>query len=394
MKRLFLPLLLAAMLMLGAGGCWSNTGEPREIAPSPPDTATHQLKNIFRVSRLSDSVTLSRVTDIQFLSGGNLVIDHAANSGRLLELDPSGNLLHIIGGAGREEGRFADISRFVVTPDDSMHVFEEQLTRQQVFARDTSGWRHKRTLDAERNLSDLFIADYPLAIYPSADQGYRAIFENEFFYSDTTHRFYRFIAETDVDLGYAGDRRLMRPVQDAVVTRTGSDLSVDWSTRFHAAFYRYRPTTGDVLYVTNTSPKIRLLGWDGGVRVSGLLPHEEVPLNRQAVQAYLDRISDTYPEERKQRIRARYLDHEPYFQQLFLDGNRIWVRLSRSDPEAPEWLVTDLEGNIHTAFRHPDNFEALGVHNGRLYGIQTIDEEPYLAAFEPAPAKPRRTAQR
>lgn len=388
-------ILVAAPLLMVTGGCTpGQDGGDRIAADAPPDSASHELRNVFRVSRLTDSVSITRVTDIQFLSGGNLVIDHAETSRRLLELDPAGQLIRQIGGAGRGEGQFTEISRFVVTPDDSLHVYDDRLTRRQVFARDASGWWHVRTSDAERNLSDLFIADHPLSVYPAPGVGYRTLFENEFFYSDTTHRFYRFLSETGYGLNYTGSRQLMRPVQDAVVTRTGQDLKVDWSARFRAAWYCYRPATGEVLYISNTSPDIRLLDWDGGERVTGRLPHEKVPMNRQAVQGYLDRVSGSYPEERMDRIRSRYLEHEPLFRHIFLDGDRIWVRLTRSDAGAPQWMVTDLGGTVLAAFRQPPDFEAMAVRNGRLYGIQRVDEEPHLAAFELEPAAPGVFAQR
>ncbi len=228
------------------------------------------------------------------------------------------------------------------------------------------------TPDSDREL----IPDYPLELHPSESHAYRAVIQNDISFNDTTSRFYRFIAGVDHNLRLAGEVNLLRLSQDAAVYRNGPGISTDWDDDYRRGFYFYRPESGDVIYVTNTSNEIRRLTPEGESRLIGHLPFEHRPNDLSDLS-----ISDSYDPERVDLIRSKFLDIQPYYLDAFRDDNRLWVHFSRSDSTAPDWAVTGLDGEIQAFFHGPESFRPLAVDGGRLYGELTVDEVDYLTAF-------------
>lgn len=377
MIRTFLTTLSTLLLLTACSGDRSTT-----TSPEFPDRATHVLQPVFRTAEPDTGIFIDGVRMLRFLSDGSLLFKNGYGATRLLHMSPDGSLRHIIGRAGRGPGEFRHITGVSVTPGDSIFVYDRRNARQQVFARMPGGeWDLARAEPFAPDSDRKLIPEYPLELYPSERHAYLALMQNDISFNDTTSRFYRFIAGVDRNLRLDGGITLLRLAQDAAVYREGAGVSADWDDDYRRGFYFYRPETGDVVYLTNTSNEIRRLTPEGESRVSGRLPFEHRPNDLSEIRTWTENVSDSYPPERVERIRSRFLDIQPYYLDAFLDGDRLWVHSSRSDSTAPDWAVAGLDGELQAFFHGPESFHPLAVNGGRLYGELTVDEVDYLAAF-------------
>lgn len=375
--RVLLICLTAALLLSACGG---NTGS--DLQPEFPAAATHELKNVFRVSEPDSGLFLNSVQQMRFLSDGNFLFRNGYSATRLLEMSPDGSFQGFLGRQGRGPGEFIHLTGVVTDPWDSVYVYDRRNGRQQVFSRrDAGGWQLARVDPFKPDLSRELIPDYPMELFPSDEHAYLGLFRNNISFDDTTTRFYEFVAGVDQNLELTGEIQMLRLAQDAAVYREGAGVSTDWDDEYRRGFYLFRPETSEVVYVTNTSNEIRILRPDGEHRTAGYLPYERRANDLGEINRRLRTLSDTYDAERVERIRDKYLETEPYYLNMYLDGDRLWIRFSRSDSTAPDWAVTGLDGQVQALFRSPVNFQPLAADRGRLYGVQTLEEVPHLAAF-------------
>lgn len=376
MRILFI--CLAAALLISA--CGGDAGS--DLQPEFPAEATHELQNVFRVSEPDSGLFLNSVQLMRFLSDGNFLFRNGYSATRLLEMSPDGKFQGFLGRQGRGPGEFIHLTGVVTDPWDSVYVYDRRNGRQQVFSRrEAGGWQLARVEPFKPDLSRELIPDYPKQLFPSEEHAYLGHFRNDISFDDTTNRFYEFVAGVDQNLELSGEIRMLRLAQDAAVYRDGPGVSTDWSDEYRRGFYFYRPESGEAVYVTNTSNEIRILRPDGESRTAGHLPYEHRANELSEINRRLRSLSDTYEAERVERIREKYLETEPYYHDMYLDGDRLWVRFSRSDSTTPDWAVAGLDGQVQAMFHSPENFQPLAVDRGQLYGVQTLEEVPHLTAF-------------
>ncbi|MEX1120647.1 MAG: hypothetical protein WED82_00840 [Balneolales bacterium] len=351
-------------------------------APEMPGNVTHDLTKVFQIEELEENLFLNYIRQLEFLSNGNIMI--LGEPKQLIEINTQGELLSIIGREGRGPGEFSTINRFVITPDDTLHVFDSANARHQIFARNSDEqWILARGKITETQADQKLIIDFPVHVYESDDHAYRALMKNRVGFSDTTTMYHNFIMEADHNLKPSRPVSFLKPVQDAAVYRSNVSVATDSNFRFRRAFYLYNSAKREIIYIKNTSNKITVIDDKGTERNAGHLPFEHYSLNKEIVDDYINSYSNFgYESDRIQLIRSKFLDREPYYVNIFLDESQLWVQLSRKDKAAPDWVITSLTGDIQAVFKGPEDFRPIAVHNGRLYGAKTVDYVHYLTSFE------------
>lgn len=349
-----------------------------------PSTITHELQEVFRIVDEPWGIFFhNTVRQVEFLSNGNLIIRGGRSLNNVLEINQDGELVSTIGQEGKGPGEFASIDRILVTPGDSLYIYDESLARHQLFVKIDGDWQLNRALSLERQSDQAFNIDYPLKIFktPSDNDDYRALMTNFISSSDTTNSFYYYVTDVDKDLVQIGDIELLKFVQDAAVFRASWGASADWDDRFRRTFYLFNRQGSEPIYINNWSNEIWTIDQNGNEQLVGKLPFEHFPID-ESVNEYIERIADVYESDRVQLIESKFLDYEPYYRNIYLDNDKLWVRFARENETDPEWAVSTISGEIEAIFKNPENFDPLTVFNGRLYGIQQINDVPNLVSFE------------
>lgn len=350
-----------------------------------PSTITHELQEVFRI--VDDPAGIyfhNAVSQIEFLSNGNLIIRGGRNMKNVLEVSPNGELVATIGREGQGPGEFESINRILVTPGDSLFIYDSSLARQQLVVKTDGNWQLTRALPVERPSSEEFISQYPLKVFQSLPDGngYRALITNNIGISDTTESFYYYLTDVDKDLVQTGSMDFLKFVQDAAVYRLPFGVMADWDDRYKRTFYLFNQHNNQLITINNWSNEIWLQDQNGDEQMTGLLPFEHFPID-ESVNENIERITEFgYRAERIQLIESKYLDHEPYFQSIYLDRDKLWIRFAREDKSDPEWAISTTSGEIEAVFHNPENFDPLTVHNGRLYGLQQVNDIPNLVSLE------------
>ena len=349
-----------------------------------PSVITHELQEVVRIVDEPWGIFFNNtVRQIEFLSNGNLIIRGGRSLNNVLEISQDGELVSTIGQEGKGPGEFVSIDRILVTPGDSLYIYDESLARHQLFVKIDGDWQLNRALPFERQSDQAFNIEYPLKIYktPSDNDSYRALMTNFISSSDTTNSFYYYVTDVDKDLVQVGDVELLKFVQDAAVFRASWGVATDWDNRFQRAFYLFNSQGAEPVYVSNWTNEIWAIDQNGSKQLAGRLPFEHFPTD-ESVNEYIERISDIYETERVQLIESKLLDYEPYYRNIYLDNDKLWVHFARENETDPEWAISTISGEIEAMFRNPDNFDPLTVHNGKLYGLQHVNDVPNLVSFK------------
>jgi len=349
-----------------------------------PTSSTHELQEVVRiVDDPSEIFFHNSVRQIEFLSNGNYIIRGGRNLKYVLEISQDGELVSTIGREGRGPGEFVSIDRILLTPGDSLYVYDQSLARHQLFVKIDDDWQLNRTMSFERQLDRLFNTDYPLEIFNASGEKdvYRALMTNFISSSDTTNSFYYYVTDVDKDLVQTGDYDLLKFVQDAAVIRESWGAAADWDNRFRRSFYLFNKQGSEPIYINNWSNEIWTIDQNGRERLAGRLPFEHFPID-ESVNEYIERIADVYESNRVQLIESKFLDYEPYYRNIYLDNDKLWVRFARENETDPDWAISTISGEIEAMFRNPENFDPLTVHNGRLYGLQYVNDVPNFVSFK------------
>ena len=70
-------------------------------------------------------------------------------------------------------------------------------------------------------------------------------------------------------------------------------------------------------------------------------------------------------------IQDEILKHEPYYWNVILNNDLLWINLARSDDSKPNWVVTTLSGEIKEVFFGPKKIRTVRIHEGFLYEAET-----------------------
>lgn len=349
-----------------------------------PTSSTHELQEVVRIVDEPWGVFFNNtVEQIEFLSNGNFIIRGGRNLKNVLEISQDGELVSTIGQEGKGPGEFVSVDRILVTPGDSLYIYDKSHARHQLFVNIDGDWQLNRALPLELESDQAFNIDYPLKIFNASgdNDGYRALMTNFISSSDTTNSFYYYVTDVDKDLVQVGDIELLKFVQDAAVFRASWGVATDWDNRFQRAFYLFNSQGSEPVYISNWSNEIWTVDENGNKQLAGSLPFEHFPTD-ESVNEYIKRISEIYETERVQLIESKFLDYEPYYRNIYLDNDKLWVHFARENETDPEWAISTISGEIEAMFRNPDNFEPLTVHDGKLYGLQHVNDVPNLVSFK------------
>lgn len=356
--RLF---LLAAVILTGC-----SSGSFETVSFNLPEQDTHLPREDFRIIEPVSGAFIVGVMSVQVLENNNLIILNYWDQ-QLYELDPQGRLVDVIGQKGRGPGEFRLITDIYLLPGDSLHVIERNYGRHQVFAKIDEGvWSTARDRTFIYGYGEDMVEHVPEMVVEGPDNDYYGIFRLLLSASDTLNARYHFLSRVNHDLVPVGEMNRIRMESDRAIQR--SNMATYSNARFLRGFYQYDPCRDEVIYITNVSNEIIAIGPEGHERVSGYLPYEHFPSrNDKENPARSMPFADRYTSEMKSEIERKLLPHEPYYWHMFLEGNRLWVHLARSDPEKPDWVITTLDGQILKSFRSPVKINSIKVHEDRMF---------------------------
>lgn len=369
MKLLYQVLLTGSIILLVS--CSEGLFFERE-SYNLPDTATHELTKVFEIEEAGEGNFFYMIKDLHFLRNRNLVVQNYPDQ-KLYEFSPDGELINFIGREGRGPGEFIDIYESELLNDDSLHVIDFNYSRHQLMKKTKDGkWVTVREPDFKRTLSDDMTEQIPEATFQLNENQFMGIFKISPGTSaiDTLTRGYKYTAEVNYNLKQITKTTRLRPTQDFAINRKENSMAISVNARFFLAYYLYNSAQDVVHYIKNTSNEIIGIDSLGNESVNGLLPYEHFPTDKQEVSRYLDRTTSTGYYDSNQEIEKKLLNHEPYYWNIALYENQLWVHLAREDTTKPNWVVTTLSGEVLKSFFGPNNISGIKIHNGRMYGVE------------------------
>lgn len=376
------------IFVLSAFSCSGNADFISE-SYSLPDEATLEVREKFRMNGPVRDVYFTSIWNIHVLSDGNLIVQNSPDS-RLYELSPEGELVNFIGREGRGPGEFTEVYSSLLTPNDSLHVFEISSARQQVFVKNRENeWEYHRERAFRLELQEELQAPLPEEILPGPDHIQFGVFRIDrnllalgATLRDTLNTIYAYTATVDANMEQVSPVSRLRPVKELAIYQSGSMTGNSNDERLPGAFYLYDSSTGDVIYIKNRSNEIVSIDSSGSESVNGYLPYDRFPANAEEIGQSVEQMEDRVP-GMGTFLRSRLLVHEPYYRNVIYSEETLWVELARSDRNKPNWIITSLSGEILESFHGPTGLFMPTVHGNSLYGaFLDRNDEMYLAGYE------------
>lgn len=349
-----------------------------------PEEASFEATELFRMSSpVEGSFFTYYIRKIHILSNGNLVVQNYPDH-QLYEISPDGELINVIGGKGRGPGEFIETYISHLTPNDSLHVFDFNNSRHQVFTRDELGKWHYARESAYRARGRIGLKVHiPDNVIPGNTNNLFGLFRVHPGARDTLQGQYMYVSKVDLNMEHAGDISRLRLASDLALHRgENNSLTVRNNSRFYQAFYNYYPDSDEVILIQNTSNEIIAIDSLDNETVIGHLPYERFQLNKDNFISTLRNVNYHYS-GMDAIVRDKLLEHEPYYRNVILHEDRLWIKLMRSDEDKPNWIITNLEGEVLESFHGPESISEVAIHGNRMYGsIRDEDEVLYLAGYE------------
>jgi len=346
------------------------------------ESETHYPELIFSVSDFNESHFLTFLNKVEFLSNGNLIIKSAQNY-ELLEVSPYGELISVIGKQGRGPGEFVNINEFVVSPNDSIHIFDRNSGRQQIFAKDSENenWQLINTILIETiNSDDEFILDYPIKIFPSDDGLFWTQFKNRPHFTDTTNQIYNTIIKTDQNLNPVGPELLIKQTENRPIHRDGGQVWTAGFSTVEKGFYVFLPEPENLIYIKNTDNRFQKFELNGAQILTEYLPFDELDITNEK-NTILNNLARSYDSVRLSIVRSKLLDKMPYYDHVIYGDGNIWIQFYRNDEDDLNWGKYSLNGELEGVFYLSTDFQVLGINNNILYGTSQSDHTITLSGF-------------
>ncbi len=363
--------------------CCTSGGDITRESFNLPDKATCELTELFRISSPTDGAFFSHIRKIHILSDGNLIVQNYPDH-QLYELTPVGELVSVIGRQGRGPGEFIQTYISHLTLNDSLHVYDFNNIRHQVlFKNDEGEWEYKRERAFRRKVPDGMREQIPKLVLPGPGSDLYGVFRIFPTSRDTLNGHYAYVSRVDRNVEHMGEVSRLRLEHDLALHRGDNfSLSVHNNRRFYKGFYNFNPETDEVILIHNTSNEIIAIDTSEKETVIGYLPFERFPLDRKKLEGSLVNVNYHYS-GMKEIVQDKFLEHEPYYSNVILHQNRLWINLARADSKSPNWIITTLNGEVLKAFRIPENISEVTIHGNRMYGsVLNSDETVYLVGYE------------
>lgn len=378
-NRLFLFLIV---FVLFSGSC-SMGGDFEIESHNLPEYSTLEASELFRINSPAEGAFFSYIRKIHVLSDGNLVVQNYPDH-QLYELSPDGSLVGVIGRQGRGPGEFIETYINHLADDDSLHVFDFNNSRHQVFTRDEPGqWRYSRESEFRPMAIEGLRAQIPERVVQCTEDGLVGLFRIHPGSRDTLQSQYVYVSEVDQDMEHSGEVSRLRPASDLAIHRgENNSMSLLNNRRFYNAFYHYRPETDEVILVKNTSNEIISIDASDNESVKGYLPYYWFPINREELESSMSNVNHFYS-GMEEIVQSKLLEHEPYYWNVILHDDRLWVNMALSDNNSPNWIITTLNGEVLESFHGPEQISEVTIHRNNLYGSVTgKDGEVWLVGYE------------
>ena len=231
--------ILAWIFLLG--GC-SRGGDFSPESYRLPGEATFEVKELFRIDSPTDKTYFSYIRKIHVLDDGNLVVQNYPDH-QLYELTADGEFVGSIGRQGRGPGEFKETYISFFTFSDSLHVFDFNNSRHQIFTRDEPGqWNYVRESAFRARGRTGMQVQIPERIMHRSDGELFGLFRIHPGSRDTLHAQYVYVSKVDLNLEHTGELSRMRRASELAIYRgENNSQSVHNNLRFYNAFYSYLP---------------------------------------------------------------------------------------------------------------------------------------------------------
>lgn len=349
-----------------------------------PETPTHIAEELFSVDEPTDGTFLKAIYEIHLLSDGNFVVQDYPGK-QLFEFDSDGNYIQSIGREGRGPGEFLGIDISFVTDDDSLHVYQKNYGKHQVFKKNISGrWdltRERAYVNSRSTFATIKIPADGLA--KISDDERIGIFRVHPSSIDTLESQYSFIAKVDHNLERSSDSSRVQHVSDLAIERRDDGMSVRNSQYFSKTAYLYHAESDTVILISNSSNEIVAIDPNGTRSIIGHLPYEKRYIEKDVVaQSLIGNVE--YLKSMQNEVYNKLMDVHPYYLQAFLHDDELWIALNRIDQSKPNWIVTDFQGEIQKSFILPASFEEIHeIVDNKLYGVaEDSTNADYFTAYE------------
>lgn len=372
-------LIWSVIFLIVIGACTSR----HEIEQKGfPNEATFQLEQIYSVSEFDDSYYVPYIGSVSVLKNGNLIIKSHTNT-ELLELSTDGKLLSTIGRSGRGPGEFVYIDHFVVSPNDSLHVFDRSLNRQQIFSKndETSNWELVESVELEKIPTDKeFILDFPQKIYSSDGSSFLVVFHSRPHFSDTTNQIYGTLVATDFSLNPIDVTRVIKPIDDSPIERSTVQVWKATFTDVRKGFYHYLPSSNEILYLNNVDIALWKFDLNGTVLDTVELPYDRID-NTENKSKLIENLRKGYENTRLNLVESKILDVKPYITHVLVSDEELLIKFNRQNPDSLNYGMFTHQGENIGYFHLSDEIIPLAMVGRTLYTFKRGSEGNELSAF-------------
>lgn len=347
-----------------------------------PENPTPTAKEIFRISTPTEDSYFRWVRKIHILSNGNLLVQNYPDH-QLYEFSPNGELINVIGRKGRGPGEFIETYMSYLSSNDSLHVYDFNNGRHQILAKDKLGkWKPYRERVFRRIKLEGMVEQTPEKVIHKSNSDSYGIFRVFPHSRDTLSAHYAYVAKINHNFEHTGEVSRLKLEEDLAIHRgSNSSQTVHDNPRFYKAFYNFEPESNQVILIRNNSNKIISIDSLNNESVIGALPYEQFQVQEDELNKSLVNANHFYS-GMKEIIQEKILKHEPYYWNVILHKNHLWINLARSDTSKPNWIVSTLDGEIKESFVGPRRIRSVRIHDGFFYGVETdVDGQMFLVGY-------------
>jgi hypothetical protein len=383
---LYVAIFLSTLLLAGCGQQEREKSLNPQALPSAPSIT---LDEVAVVESFGDHY-FSGLRMPALAANGDL-IQSAYNAQMLFRISADGELLQTIGRDGRGPGEFQSINSMVMAPGDTLHVFDYNNARQQLFAPDGTQWSPARELERRRPSVGTPGLNYfaPSAVFEVNNEP-MGLFRNRIMPADTANMYHSWLARLDHNLNPVDDEKiLLKPSENAMVISIPGGMLVNSHPFSYQLFRAWNPAAKLLAEISNADAELRLYRPDGEQVRAIQLPYEKAPPDETAREEYEQQMADNHGNDIAREARQKALPHQPLISDFLIDDEgRYWLQMSRLENSSPNWMVFDADGGLLGSLLFTQNWDEgthtrpLAVHNNRLYALHYDEYEPSLRIYD------------
>jgi hypothetical protein len=347
-----------------------------------PEVPTIEATELFRIENPTKDSYFRWVRKIHILNSGNLVVQNYPDH-QLYEYSPDGELINVIGRKGRGPGEFIETYMSFLSYNDSLHVYDFNNSRHQVMTKNNDGkWQAYRERVFRKIRPDGMVEQVPEKVIYKSNSGYYGIFRIFPRSQDTLSAHYAYVTNLNNNFEHSGEVSRLRFEEDLAIHRGhNSSQTVHNNQRFYKAFYNFEHESNQVILVRNNSNEIISIDSSNNESVIGDLPYEQFQIQEDELNKSLVDVNYFYS-GMKEIIQEKILKHEPYYWNVILNNDLLWINLARSDTSKPNWIITTLDGKVINSFIGPEDIISVKIQGNKLYGsIIDADGRAFLVGY-------------